>query len=296
MVLVDRWDRKESGVRVLAWIGAVCAAVVLGSGTAGAALSHLGATGVVGTPTAEVTPDGYYDVAMGFVDRDLAGTSVKEWPLRLSAGIGGQAELGGSYLRFQNGESLRIIGLHGKVLVSRETESKPMLAVGAAFGDSDDFDFGLLFPALSGTVGDLRVTTVYLVATKTLSEPEPEYGLYGDEALPAGNIVRGSVGIMYNRYKLESATLDDSVGETKPFLGLEIVTPRGTSLAVEYKSKEKDLGGDPISSAVLRHRFSPGFWAEVGLTNAVHTVGDDDHEFFLGVQYRWGAVEEEAYF
>jgi hypothetical protein len=284
-------------VRVLTWIGAVCAAVVLLSGTAGAALSHLGATGVVGTPTAQVTPEGYYDVALGFVNRDLGGSSAKEWPLRLSAGISEQAELGASYLRIQDGESLRITGLHGKAIVSRETGSKPAVAVGAVFGRSSDFDLSMLFATLpSPTVGDVKVTTLYLVATKTLSQPQTDYGYYGEEPEPAGNVMRGSVGVMYNQYKLESAALDESYTDTKPFVSLEVVTPRGTAVAVEYRSREKHLATDAVSSAVLRHRFSPGFWMEAGLTNAIHVIGENDHEFFFGLQYRWGAVEEEGYF
>jgi len=276
-------------------LGAVGAAIVLFSGTAGAALSHLGPTGVVGTPTAELTADGYYDVALDYIDRDMGGTSLEEWPLRLTVGIREKAELGTSYLRLRNGESLRIVGLNGKAILSRETDSMPALVVGVVYGDSDNFDFGILVPSLVGNVGDMTVTTVYLVATKTLIAPETEYGFY-EEIAPTGNVIRGSLGVMYNRYEFEAPGLDQTDSETKPFVSLELIAPGGTAVAIEYKSKEKTISADPISSVVLRHRFAPGFWTQLGLTNAVHTVADDAHEFFFGIQYRWGAVEEDEYF
>ena len=279
----------------MSWLGAVGAAIVLVSGTAGAALSHLGPTGVVGTPTAELTPDGYYDVALDYVDRDLSGVSAKEWPLRFTVGIGEKAELGASYSRFRDGVSLRIVGLTGKALLSRETESTPAVAAGVVHGNSDDCPLGLLIPSLGCGLWDMKVTTVYLVATKTLHQPEPEYGFY-EEVEPAGNVIRGSLGVMYNHYKFESAGLERTESETKPFASLELVSPRGTGLAVEFRSKEESISEDAVSSVILRHRFSPGFWVQLGLTNAAHTVADDDHEFVLGIQYRWGVVEEDEYF
>jgi hypothetical protein len=272
----------------------VGAAIMLFSGMAGAALSQVGPTGVVATPTAEVTPHGYYDVAMGYVNRDFNGTSLKEWPLRLTIGISEKAELGASYLQIRNGESLRVVGLNGKVVLSGETESMPALAAGVVYGKSSDFDYTLLFPSLLGT-GDIKATSVYLVATKTLSRPGVEYDLYGDPQ-PVGNIVRGSLGITHNRYSFKGTGIDDSTTETRPFLNLEFVSAKGSVLALEYRAKEGDISDDPVSSAVLRHPFSPGFWVEVGITNAIHTIADKDHEFFAGMQYRWGATEEEHYY
>jgi hypothetical protein len=275
------------------WLVVVCAAVALIPGAAGAALSQLGPTGVVGTPTAEITPQGMYDVALDFVNRDVMGDKVKEWPLRLAAGVSERAELGASYLQFRDGESLRLLGLTGKVLLSRETESAPAIAVGIVYGTSHDLDYGVVIPSMSGTAGDLDVTTFYLVATKTLTMRQSDFENYGDTQ-PTGNAVRGSVGVMYDRYRFKGSGFDFDQDDTEPFLSLELVSPKGTTLAAEYKLKEKDVSTDAISSVVLRHEFTPGFQAELGLTNALHTLAGEDHAFFVGIQYRWGVVERTS--
>jgi len=271
-------------------LGIVCAAIVLVSGTAVAAPSHLGPTGVVATPTADVVGARQYDVAVDYIKWDEFGEDVKSWPIRLLAGVSDKVEVGVGYTQWQDSApTMKIVPFNVKVMIGSESEKAPAVAIGAAYGTFKDAQ--LLNPLFTD---DVKVTTVYAVATKTLTKA-PEEGVV--ERGIKGT-VRGSLGVMYNKYQ------DSTAGSaTKPFASLEYTTPNGnTTLAVEYKVKEKitDLKDKALSSVVVRHMFSPEVWGQIGLTNAWYTVANPDcgkHEFFIGVGYRWAPqLEEEWYY
>lgn len=246
------------------------AAIVLVSGTVAAAPSHLGPTGIVGTPTADVVGARQYDVAVDYVKWDMFGTDVKCWPIRLLAGISDKVEVGIGYSKWKDGgASMKITPVNVKAVVVPESETSPAVALGAAYGKLKDG-------------GALKITTFYAVATKTLSQAEDEY--YD------GGTLRGSLGLMYNKYKDGGS---DSY--TEPFVSLEYLTPEGaTTLAIEYKTAEG--GMDPVSSLLARHMLTPNMWVQAGLTDAFYTLASEDHEFFIGVGYRWAPEPEEEWY
>ncbi len=276
-------------MRVAIWFGAVCAAVALLSGAAGAAPSHFGPTGVVATPTADVIGAGQYDVALDYIKWDEFGEDVTSWPVRLVAGVSDKAEVGIGYTSWSDSApTMKIIPLNAKVMIAPESGSTPAIAIGAAYGTFRDAQ--LLNPAFAD---DVKVTTVYAVATKTLTEVDNE------DTGEAGvnGTVRASLGLMYNKYA------DSTSGSaTKPFLSLDYTTSSGkTTLAAEYKVKEKISGlkESTLSSVVLRHLFRPDLWAEIGLTNAWYTVANPDcgqHELFIGIGYRWVLEAEDEWY
>jgi hypothetical protein len=255
--------------------------------------SHLGPTGVVATPTADVVGAKAFDVAADYVRwKDIYGEDLKAWPIRVLAGVSDRVEVGVGYTKWQDsGTDMKIVPFNAKVMLVPESMTMPAVSVGAAYGKATDVSI----PSLSLTPVDVKVTTVYAVATKTLSKGE------GGNGEGMKGTVRGSLGVMYNQYK-DSGVVDDSA--TKPFVSLEFLTPDGkTTFAVEYKTKEdiaSDFSDHAISSLVVRHMFTPNFWAQAGLTNAWYTVSSPDgggHDWFVGVGYHWTPpAEEESYY
>ncbi len=257
-------------MRILLWLVVACAAAVLASSVAGAAPSHLGPTGIVGTPTADVVGAGAYDVAIDYVKWHVPGGHLTCWPVRVVAGVSENVELGIGYSKWKGGSfSMKIVPVHVKAVLVSESETSPAVAVGIGYGEFKGFP-------------PLTTTTCYLVATKTLSQADEEYADVGG----ARGTLRGSFGLMYNRYS--HATCDSA---TKPFANLEYQMPGGaTTLGVEYKVKE-GLGvsrRNAVSSIVLRHMLTPNVWAQVGLTNAWYTLCgflDSGHDLLIGVGY-----------
>jgi hypothetical protein len=261
-------------LRTLLWLTIVCGVVVLAASVAAAVPSHFGPTGVVATPTAEVAGAGRYDVAVDYIQWDTPSGNVKSWPVRLLAGVSDNIEVGVGYTRWGfHTTPLKVVPVNVKAVLVPESETSPAIA------------FGLAYAKYS--IWQLKTTTAYAVATKTII---PSDGENGDTK----GTLRGSLGLMYNSYS-HGATET----ATKPFVSVEYTTPSGaTTLAAEYKLKEQIasvFGRDAISSYVVRHMVTPRMWAEVGLTNAWYTVSNlaVGHELFFGVGYRWSRPAHE---
>jgi len=250
-------------------VAALCGCGLLLATAAAAAPSHLGPTGIVGTPTADVVGARQYDVAVDYVKWE---GDIKSWPIRLVTGVSDKVEVGIGYSKWKDtGVSMKVVPINVKAVVVPESESSPAVAVGAAYGKLKD-----------GST--LKVTTLYAVATKTLTKAEDDY----EDS--ARGTVRGSLGLMYNKYKDGGS---DSY--TEPFVSLEYMTPGGaTTLAIEYKTAEG--GMDPVSSLLVRHTVTPNMWVQAGLTDAVYTMTDNDHEFFIGFGYRWAPPAEDEWY
>jgi len=87
------------------------------------------------------------------------------------------------------------------------------------------------------------VTTIYLVATKTLSQPEPEYGLYGDETQASGNIVRGN------------ADSSDNIDLSDPIWVLNFLFLGGAEPACLDSADSDDNGRVELTDAVYLLNF-----------------------------------------
>lgn len=260
-------------MRQLLLVATLCGWAPLLATAAAAAPSHLGPTGIVGTPTADVVGARLYDVAVDYVEW---GSDIESWPIRVAAGVSDKVEVSLGYAKWENSGSVKIVPLGVKAVAVPESETSPAVALGAVYGKLKD-------SAIS-----MKITTLYAVATKTLSKAEDErYDEGGTKAA-----IRGSLGVMYNRYRANGS----SRSHTEPFASLEYIAPDGnTTLAFEYKTEEGDL--DPISSFVVRHVLTPNTWLQVGWTNVVYgTWAGPDHEFLIGLGYRWERETEGEWY
>jgi len=263
-----------------------CAVAALVSSVAGAAPSHLGPTGIVATPTADVVGNKTYDVAVDYVKWDHSLGDVKSMPIRLLAGVSEKVEVGIGYTKWKTGgHSMKVTPVNVKAVVVPESEGSPAVAVGAAYGKLKE----------TGLPG-VKVTTIYAVATKTLTKAEDEW--YEEGGMKG--TLRGSLGLMYNKYKASGLGLSESA--TEPFISVEYITPNGnTTVALEYKTAE-DVGyfsNESISSIVVRHMITPNVYAQIGLGNAWYTLSNPtngDHELFIGVGYRHMPPAEEEWY
>ena len=264
-------------------LGHICILAALAAGSVMGAPTHLGPTGIVATPTADVVPVGWYDLAVDYHQLEVGDEKIQNWPARAVVGIANRAELGIAYSLVNNRVDGRLLGVNGKIQLTREDPKMPAIAVGASFSRiSSD---------LEDEIGFHDVTTLYASMSKTISGP------YVDEAATADTIqafgrptARASWGLMYNIYGN-----DETVKRSKPYLGLEFNWGRGTILGLEYKAAEDDVLNDKaISSVVFRRQFGPTLTAQLGVTNALGTFASDEHGFFLGLCYRWGVAKEEV--
>ena len=61
-------------------LGLICVLVALAASTASGAPTLLGPTGLVATPTSDVVPVGWYDLAVDYHSLDVGDESVQDWP------------------------------------------------------------------------------------------------------------------------------------------------------------------------------------------------------------------------
>jgi len=265
--------------------------VAAGSGAAFGIPSLAGPTGIVSVPNALIAPQGTLDVALSYQKLQAAAIDMYEpaedmtaWSLQLLTGITKEAELWAAYSTVRDEEDSHIWGLGGKVQLAKEPEEAAALAVGASYQTwVDAFSF---VPAgtPTGTVvtSDVKVLKAYLVATKDFTPLTGESWEWGPGA---GTRMLGTAGLMYLKADPDVAGLE-SESLTRPFVGFEFIGAAGTTLGLEYRWKDDDIDEKAVFSAVLRHKFSPEFTAELGTTNAGPMGnGLEDQDIFLRLVY-----------
>lgn len=242
---------------------AVLIAVVAMCASAWAYPSLLGPSGIVQTPTTDITEKNAVDVAADYVSLREGFSSI---PVRLTAGISDKAELGLAYLKIGNDLDGRLVNLHGKVSFQREPDYPFGLAVGIEFGDLGEKLFELQ---------DVnRIIRVYAVASKLLT-PRPE-----GEAERVGTDIRGQIGVNYER--IQNGVTESSV---RPFVGLELATAGGTVIGAEWRSEKF---GDDVVSAVIRHPFDQKTFIQAGVTkNLAGLAVSNKTAFFGGLGFRF---------
>jgi hypothetical protein len=167
--------------------------------------------------------------------------------------------------------------LGGKYQFTSEPKDEASLAVGASMEKWSDLALGA--DMYGGGIGDIDVIKAYIVATKDLTPMSTGSWETG------GSTTRmlGSVGLMYVNIDPSGA---DSETMTRPFVGMEFIGAGGTSLGLEYRWKDDDIDEKAVFSAVLTHRFSPEFEAQVGTTNSGPAgIGLDDQDIFVRLGY-----------
>jgi len=238
-------------------IVAALAVLALAVSLAGAAPRlDAGSTGLVQTPTANILGEGMFDLAVGYIDQE----DYTAYPARFVYGLG-KAELGIAYAKLNDGVmDPTVLQYSGKLQLMPETNTQPAVAFGADYLDLQDF----------GPPGGLNRWSIYAVATKQLTT--------GND----GPSVRGNLGVAYERWGWEGNAESDVI----PFVGLEVMLAKSTSVLAEYKW-EGDIDLSPKFSAAVRHSFAPNLMVEAGITDLLGLEGDA--RFFAGLSYRWGA-------
>lgn len=261
------------------WIGLLTILALVGCGSeANAYPALLGMSGGGQTPSPQVVPAGQYDLAVDYARLQSGSTDIDGWLVRLVGGASERAELGIAYssLSPDKGESGRLTDIGAKVLIGAGAGADYDLAIGANYSD--------LGGGLDTMLGLDNVIRVYGVLGKDLT-PQPD--IYGEAP---GTRTYGYAGLMHTRY--------DNTGSetsTRPFAGVEFTGQGGGSLVLEWKNEEY---GDDVTSAILRYAFNPTLMGQLGITNNLGGFGDalgDDHRVSLGLNYRFGQPEEEAW-
>jgi hypothetical protein len=249
-------------------VGVLALTLVAACGSAYAASSLEGPTGIVNVPTTDLAEPGKGDVALTW--QDLEG----DFTRKIVRGVYGVApgwEVGALWNKIEDGEDTDIWGLNVKYRLMREPEQDYGLALGAAY-DEMDMDFS----------SDLKWTRYYLVLSKKLSTNE------GDEESSLGQLT-GLVGVVSDRVKADPG---GSETDTNIMLGLETVARDGTYVGIDWRPKWKDVG-DSIMSVVVRRAIGKSASAELGMTNSIGPLGAEDSKVFVGLSWAFGAGKAE---
>jgi hypothetical protein len=255
---------------MLLMLSVLALALVAGSG-AGLAYPTLGGpTGGAVLPDAMVVPPGQLDLAWDWTKiNQAAGLEMYDitvMPLRVVYGAGSGAELWGAWTRIDNGESVDGWGFGAKYQFMREPKDSVNLAAGAGWNRLENS-------------GEETVWNAYLVATKDLTPT----GTEGWAWEPEGTKILGSLGVLW----MDFDEFNESLFE--PFVALDFIGARGTSLGLEYRFKDSSIDDKAVFSAVVRHPFTQNLSLQVGVTNgAIGGIGLEDMDLFAGICYRTG--------
>jgi len=264
-----------------------------------------GPTGIVTVPNAYVAPVKSIDYALSYQkfkmtnlveSTDMYGgslfteksQSMTAWSLQALAGVADKAELWVAYQAVRDHDNTSIWGIGGKVQLTKEPEEAASLAIGGGYRNwVDVFTTEITTsttmygaPVVIGTTKDsAKVWNAYIVASKDFTPMKGEKWEWGPGG---GTRMVGSAGLLY----LKADVPGSSESLTKPFLGVEFIGAAGTALGLEYRWKDSTLDDKAVFSAVLRHKFSSEFSAEVGSTNANPVgLGLHDQNWFVRLGY-----------
>jgi hypothetical protein len=233
----------------------VVAAVAL-SGAASAYPTLQGATGLVTVPTAELMPAMQSDVAYDFASTSYLGEDSDLHVFRVAHGMSDTAELYGAWASVSDHLVDTAYALGGKFILPQTYGTKGKWALGGDWQKATD-DV------------DVRVLRAYLT---------------GSFEIPKGRL---HAGLMYIDRDWKDHGTESAI---RPFLGAELFTPDGATLAGEVRFRDSDIDDKAVFSVVYRHSFPNSNWAgEIGFTNgAALGLGADDTDFFIGVKGRFG--------
>lgn len=237
----------------------VVAAVAL-SGAAFAYPTLQGATGLVTVPTAEIMPAMQSDVAYDFTSTSYLGEDSDIHAFRVAHGMSDTAELYGAWASVSDHLVDTAYALGGKFVLPQTYGTKGKWALGGDWQKATDYV-------------DMRVLRAYLT---------------GSFEIPKGRL---HAGVMYIDARADVAGVGEASSSTlRPFLGAELFTPDGATLAGEVRFRDSDIDEKAVFSVVYRHSFPNSNWAgELGFTNgAALGLGADDTDFFIGVKGRFG--------
>lgn len=112
------------------------------------------------------------------------------------------------------------------------------------------------------------------------------YGLVGG-TLPIAGImpIQGTIGLNYTRGEANEAN-DSAI---RGFVGLSAMLTEKLSLAVDFQTEDSYFDDKPLSSIVARYPITSRMNAQVGMSNAMLSIGGGKvHNFFAGVNMGFG--------
>jgi len=263
-------------------------AVVVGSSAAFSYPTLQGPTGLVLLPDANVEPRGQWTLAADYIKVDgdkvpsfaVEGPSqyledLNVCPIRLVWGVSNMAELWAAYTDIRDDEAVNLWSGGVKIQV----HNNPATGVKVAFGGGHS--------SLQDDVGlDVTADTIYGVVTK--------------ESRATGQWRwKGSLGVMYTKFKPEGAPEDEEEKILEPFVGLE-VTAGNLALLGEYRAKEANVDDEAMWSAGARYMITPNLGIQAGVTNgAIFGIGGPGTSVYYGLSFTVGGgrgdMEEEVY-
>jgi len=217
-----------------------------------------GATGQAVIPTADVAGSGL-TVAADYQNFDV-GNGI---PIRALFGIGSNAEVGASYMFFDEDTGLdNAIAANAKLAFGNILGGRP--AVGAQFLRLEDTD---------GFTAD--VIQAYLAWTHNT--------MLGEEDAQALAITLGA------NWTQVDAEGEDTIDDTRFFAGVDLALSNRLSVLVDYQTESSDLlDASPLTAVSARIALSRMLTLQVGTTNALGPIALDEHNFFIGLSAGFG--------
>jgi hypothetical protein len=263
------------------WLPVLFAAVLIAIGGASAlAVPSLGGpTGLVLLPTADIAPVDEWQTAFGFRSAvamyDTSDLEVTLWQLGFLKGVADDAEVWITYQRATNGEDTNVWRAGGKYEIGKKLMPRSgffadtKIAIGGSLGRYPD---DVLSPThfvgveVPPRARDTETMDLYLVITKQISPADTSTWEW--EEVRSTRII-GTVGVYYLDVDFDVVAGDGFDDETllEPFFGISFLTPKGLTLAFEYRTKADDLEDDALFSSLLRYPVDRSTAIEVGLTN-----------------------------
>jgi len=213
--------------------------------------SSLGPTGILNVPTAAATSPGSFEMMLAYDRPVVAGETIPVFPVAtLNYGFN-YGEIGVSYFDVNGYTAVKSV--HAKVLLAKECEKSPSLAVGVIH-----------------MKGDTAETDLYLVASDSM-------GLMDFFQRHLGVDIKVSGGMLYqkpNQSVHHRALKDNLTG----MAGIELGTPGQTTLGLDYIVE--DIAAGNTFGAILRQPLSPDLAGQIGVGSGTR--------YFFGITMKFG--------
>lgn len=214
-----------------------------------------GPTGQAVIPTAMTAGSGF-TIAADYQNLTGEGDGI---PIRALLGIGQNLEIGVLYEIFNDESGLdNAMGANAKFALGNILGGRT--AIGAQFIRLEtDFD------------DTLEVIQAYLAWTRRMA--------IGDEQALALTL-----GANWTQADFDG----DSIDDTRFFAGLDLALSERLNVLIDYQTASSEFEEDPISAVTARIALNRMLALQVGTTNALGPIGLDEHNFFIGLNARFG--------
>jgi len=198
-------------------------------------------------------------------------TGIVALPNALTAGNG--SFVGAADLLFTNDNSLKVRALYG---LSSQAE------IGASLSSGDDNGISIS-AKYRFTSGPSRFNLAAGGALTAANHQDTAIDLYlvGTEAFPLGGQssrpLLGTFGVHFVNIGSDNTL--------RPFIGAQYPIGPRSELGAEFQLRDGNFFHSPLTSVVLRHKFTSAWAGQVGVTNATGYGTTSGYHPFLGAQF-----------